>query len=185
MPNCHCCGKSTNDRVERSKHRILSKPDVCYSCSRDGATATNTIEPRKKPGLKCKYSHKKKKRDRGNNKKRHIKLYAILKIVDGEMRGMIDESICSMNFHPDALNIWEKPPTHYSQGPKKDIVSESFNDGSFIVRLNSKKCPVIVELSERWPQRPRNYIFRVKKEAFDMYPELDRSKYNIPEGELE
>jgi hypothetical protein len=96
-----------------------------------------------------------------------------------------------MAWRPDAVNIWtEKSPVHYcSSGPVRDYKTsqetgkptrvQNNSDGSFIVRIHSKNCPINVNLRDKWAPRPRNYRFTIKPEAFNMYPELDETKYGM------
>jgi len=167
MPNCHCCGKSTNSRNSSYDN---TKTDICWDCSRDGAIPTTIKYGLKKfqkgSGTKCKnYPHKKKKYDGGNFKKTHKKQYAILKIEKGLVYGQIDASICSMGWSTQAVYLFDNPPKHY------------LKNGLFVVRVHSEKCPIHVNMNSQLPQRRRNKLFYVKNKAVEMYPEIDGSKY--------
>ena len=87
----------------------------------------------------------------------NVKIYGILarNLKTGAYSGYIDASICSMGWSPDFIYLWAVPPYHYC---KKTHIQNGWE--VFIVRINSKKCPI--KLNCNLKHRNRNYQFIVK-----------------------
>jgi hypothetical protein len=100
------------------------------------------------------------------------KLYVLLRRHNdtGEIQGLVDASICSLDYRPNLAIVWRYPPTHYYPGLKG---SRSKRDPDskwdyFISRVNSKTCPIEVDM-RRNPGNIRfgkgNRIFNVKEKG--------------------
>jgi len=92
------------------------------------------------------------------------KLYMLCRKVNGKVYALFDESICSVNWSSNYGIIWDKPPIHYLNNFTKP--DEGFNHvkDAFIVRVNSKDCPINVEIgNEKCPRYSKgNRLFQEK-----------------------
>lgn len=89
--------------------------------------------------------------------KSHVRLYAMFarNLKTGELFGFCNDSFC-MSWRKDCVRVWNEVPTHYYVRKVRPGWDR------FVVRLNSKNCPVIVDLSTKAHTFKGNYLFREK-----------------------
>lgn len=92
------------------------------------------------------------------------KLYMLCRRINGEVYALFDESFCSVNWSNSYGIIWNKPPLHYLNHFTKPDNGFKHVPDAFIVRINSKGCPINVELGNETCHRYNkgNRIFHQK-----------------------
>jgi len=79
---------------------------------------------------------------------------------DNHLLGFMDKSLISMGWSYFSIKLFD-----YYEGLQDTVEHNKKkypNSDIFIVRINSKSCPIKVDYNERSPTRPRNHVFTEK-----------------------